>query len=33
MGEHKQFTPGFKREAVQLLESRGRPASENIYII
>ena len=28
MGAHKQFTPEFKREAVQLLESGSRPASE-----
>jgi len=27
MGSLKQFTPEFKREAVQLLESRSRPAS------
>jgi transposase len=28
MGSRKQFTPEFKREAVQLLESGSRPASE-----
>ena len=28
MGARKQFTPEFKREAVQLLESGSRPASE-----
>ena len=28
MGTRKQFTPEFKREAVQLLESGSRPASE-----
>ncbi len=28
MGVPKQFTPEFKREAVQLLESGSRPASE-----
>lgn len=28
MGPGKQFTPEFKREAVQLLESGSRPASE-----
>ena len=28
MGVRKQFTPEFKREAVQLLESGSRPASE-----
>jgi transposase len=28
MGLRKQFTPEFKREAVQLLESGGRLASE-----
>jgi transposase-like protein len=28
MGGRKQFTPEFKREAVQLLESGSRPASE-----
>ena len=27
MGSHKHFTPEFKREAVQLLESGSRPAS------
>jgi transposase len=27
MGSRKQFTPKFKREAVQLLEGGGRPAS------
>ena len=27
MGSRKQFTPEFKREAVQLLESGSRPAS------
>jgi transposase-like protein len=27
MGSRKQFTPEFKREAVQLLEGGGRPAS------
>lgn len=27
MGARKQFTPEFKREAVQLLESGSRPAS------
>ncbi len=27
MGTRKQFTPEFKREAVQLLESGSRPAS------
>lgn len=28
MGARKQFTPEFKREAVQLLDSGSRPASE-----
>jgi len=28
MGTRKQFTPEFKREAVQLLESGSRPGSE-----
>jgi transposase len=28
MGKRKYFTPEFKREAVQLLESGSRPASE-----
>ena len=28
MGTRKQFTPEFKREAVQLLDSGSRPASE-----
>lgn len=28
MGVRKQFSPEFKREAVQLLESGSRPASE-----
>ena|SRR5438309_2329744 len=28
MGQRKHFTPEFKREAVQLLESGSRPASE-----
>lgn len=28
MGPRKQFTPEFKREAVQLVESGSRPASE-----
>jgi transposase len=28
MGARKQFTPEFKREAVQLLEGGSRPASE-----
>lgn len=28
MGTRKQFTPEFKREAVQLLEGGSRPASE-----
>lgn len=28
MGVRKQFTPEFKREAVQLLDSGSRPASE-----
>src|SRR4029079_11251175 len=28
MGSRKHFTPEFKREAVQLLESGSRPASE-----
>ena len=28
MGSRKQFTPEFKGEAVQLLESGSRPASE-----
>lgn len=28
MGTRKQFTSEFKREAVQLLESGSRPASE-----
>jgi transposase len=28
MGTRKHFTPEFKREAVQLLESGSRPASE-----
>lgn len=28
MGARKQFTPEFKREAVQLLESGTRPASQ-----
>jgi transposase len=28
MGTRKQFSPEFKREAVQLLESGSRPASE-----
>ncbi|MCE3224846.1 MAG: hypothetical protein K0S58_3026 [Nitrospira sp.] len=28
MGARKQFTPEFKREAVQLLESGSRPGSE-----
>ena len=28
MGTRKQFTPEFKREAVQLLESGSRPASD-----
>lgn len=28
MGSRKQFIPEFKREAVQLLESGSRPASE-----
>lgn len=28
MGARKEFTPAFKREAVQLLESGSRPASE-----
>jgi transposase len=28
MGTRKQFTPEFKREAVQLLEDGSRPASE-----
>ncbi len=28
MGQRKRFTPEFKREAVQLLESGSRPASE-----
>ncbi len=28
MGQRKTFTPDFKREAVQLLESGSRPASQ-----
>jgi transposase len=28
MGQRKQFTPEFKREAVQLIASGSRPASE-----
>src|SRR5437870_6659650 len=28
MGQRKRFSPEFKREAVQLLESGSRPASE-----
>ena len=28
MGQRKTFTPEFKREAVQLLESGSRPASQ-----
>ncbi len=28
MGARRQFSPEFKREAVQLLESGNRPASE-----
>lgn len=28
MSARKQFTPEFKREAMQLLESGSRPASE-----
>jgi transposase len=28
MGQRKTFTPEFKREAVQLLESESRPASQ-----
>ena len=28
MGARTQFTPEFKREAVQLLDSGSRPASE-----
>ncbi|MGH7217220.1 MAG: transposase [Nitrospiraceae bacterium] len=28
MGARKQFTPEFKREAVQLLENGSRPAAE-----
>ncbi len=28
MGQRKHFTPEFKREAVQLLETGSRPASE-----
>lgn len=28
MGQHKTFTPEFKREAVQLLEGGSRPASQ-----